>query len=488
MPSLAIGRRQVPFVAASELNECGLACLAAISAFFEGEPGPGRDPRSSPWRAAGARRCSSCATWPSASASARAASRSRSRRSPQLALPAILHWDMNHFVVLERVTKSGIVVMDPAAGRLAVPWATVDTSFTGVALETRVSPGGGSARAAPQGLAARLPRAALAMAQRHRPGRRAVDADGSAGPGRAAADAALDRQRAAGLGRPPGLGAGDRLHPRRPAAGGDLGRPRLDARGVRRSRRLRAEGSLRPRPAPQVGALLPAPPQRRHPQPQPLGRHDPVARHRAAAAGAARRRHVDRDRRRHAARGAVDGRGGDRLRGDQPRRHRGPAPRRDRRLAAKPARRRAGRRLLPRERARRAGDQAVRQGAGPHQRLAQQVRRADQPRPRRRPADDVLDPGLAADERPRQRRPDRARHLARARQPDHARHDDDVLPVPRLPGRAPQPRRAVRDGAAPGAHQRRADRGRDGRRARRRPMQRRSGRSSSPKAPVSASR
>ena len=34
------GRRHVPFVAASELNECGLACLAAISAFFDGEPGP----------------------------------------------------------------------------------------------------------------------------------------------------------------------------------------------------------------------------------------------------------------------------------------------------------------------------------------------------------------------------------------------------------------------------------------------------------------
>ena len=33
------GRRRVPFVAASELNECGLACLAAISAFFHGESG-----------------------------------------------------------------------------------------------------------------------------------------------------------------------------------------------------------------------------------------------------------------------------------------------------------------------------------------------------------------------------------------------------------------------------------------------------------------
>ena len=53
------------------------------------------------------------------------------------------------------------------------------------------------ARARPQGLAARLPRAALAVAQRHRPRRRALDPDGGAGPARAAADAAVDRQRPA---------------------------------------------------------------------------------------------------------------------------------------------------------------------------------------------------------------------------------------------------------------------------------------------------
>src|SRR3954463_6205034 len=34
----------------------------------------------------------------------------------QLRLPAILHWDMNHFVVLKVVTRKGIVVHDPAAG------------------------------------------------------------------------------------------------------------------------------------------------------------------------------------------------------------------------------------------------------------------------------------------------------------------------------------------------------------------------------------
>jgi ATP-binding cassette, subfamily B, bacterial CvaB/MchF/RaxB len=35
----------------------------------------------------------------------------------QLHLPAIVHWDMNHFVVLKSVTRSGVVVHDPTFGR-----------------------------------------------------------------------------------------------------------------------------------------------------------------------------------------------------------------------------------------------------------------------------------------------------------------------------------------------------------------------------------
>jgi ATP-binding cassette subfamily B protein RaxB len=56
-----------------------------------------------------------------------------------LATPAILHWDMNHFVVLERVTRMGILIMDPAAGRLQISWSEVNQSFTGVALEIKTS-------------------------------------------------------------------------------------------------------------------------------------------------------------------------------------------------------------------------------------------------------------------------------------------------------------------------------------------------------------
>lgn len=34
----------------------------------------------------------------------------------QLNLPCILHWSLDHFVVLKKVTSSGVVIFDPARG------------------------------------------------------------------------------------------------------------------------------------------------------------------------------------------------------------------------------------------------------------------------------------------------------------------------------------------------------------------------------------
>ena len=58
----------------------------------------------------------------------------------KLSLPAILHWNLNHFVVLERIkrTLGGeplLVIYDPAVGVLTIPLQTASKSFTGVALE-----------------------------------------------------------------------------------------------------------------------------------------------------------------------------------------------------------------------------------------------------------------------------------------------------------------------------------------------------------------
>src|SRR5215210_7722553 len=53
----------------------------------------------------------------------------------QLKLPAILHWNMSHFVVLKAVTRKGIVVHDPASGEKFYPVAEASKHLTGVALE-----------------------------------------------------------------------------------------------------------------------------------------------------------------------------------------------------------------------------------------------------------------------------------------------------------------------------------------------------------------
>ncbi|MGN6820701.1 MAG: peptidase domain-containing ABC transporter [Sphingomonas sp.] len=53
----------------------------------------------------------------------------------QLQMPAVLHWDLNHFVVIESVRNGKAVILDPAQGRKIMPLATVGKHFTGVALE-----------------------------------------------------------------------------------------------------------------------------------------------------------------------------------------------------------------------------------------------------------------------------------------------------------------------------------------------------------------
>jgi ATP-binding cassette subfamily B protein RaxB len=60
---------------------------------------------------------------------------------PQLQLPAVLHWDLNHFVVLESVSGRTVTIVDPAVGRLTMTLDKMSRHFTGVALELSPSPG-----------------------------------------------------------------------------------------------------------------------------------------------------------------------------------------------------------------------------------------------------------------------------------------------------------------------------------------------------------
>lgn len=53
----------------------------------------------------------------------------------QLQLPAILHWDLNHFVVIEAVVGKIAILLDPATGRRRMELGKLARHFTGVALE-----------------------------------------------------------------------------------------------------------------------------------------------------------------------------------------------------------------------------------------------------------------------------------------------------------------------------------------------------------------
>ena len=53
----------------------------------------------------------------------------------QLKTPCILHWNLNHFVVLVKVGKSKITILDPAFGKRTLSFSEVSEHFTGIALE-----------------------------------------------------------------------------------------------------------------------------------------------------------------------------------------------------------------------------------------------------------------------------------------------------------------------------------------------------------------
>ena len=54
---------------------------------------------------------------------------------PQLQVPCVLHWQMNHFVVLKKATKNKIIIHDPAFGERTYSTEETGDKFTGIALE-----------------------------------------------------------------------------------------------------------------------------------------------------------------------------------------------------------------------------------------------------------------------------------------------------------------------------------------------------------------
>jgi len=133
--SFQFGLRPVlPIVLQAEATECGLACLVMVARYY------GHDVDL-----AGLRRCYpvslkgmsltqiihiagqlSFGTRPL---------RLEPKDMRSLRTPCLLHWDLNHFVVLKRVKRHKIVIHDPARGVRTLSLNEVSDHFTGVALE-----------------------------------------------------------------------------------------------------------------------------------------------------------------------------------------------------------------------------------------------------------------------------------------------------------------------------------------------------------------
>jgi ATP-binding cassette subfamily B protein len=136
LAKLAHARRgkQIPFIQQLQVTDCGAACLAMVLGHL------GRDVSLDEAREAAG---GSARDGADAHAIVRAAEwfglRSRGvaldiEQLPCLPPGSILHWEFNHFVVFERVTKKGIEIVDPGMGPRLVPLARFRESFTGVAL------------------------------------------------------------------------------------------------------------------------------------------------------------------------------------------------------------------------------------------------------------------------------------------------------------------------------------------------------------------
>lgn len=127
-------RRSVPMILQSEAAECGLACLAMLASAHGHET----DLLTLRRRFELSSRGATLARLMDISEQlgfANRAVRLELEELPELQTPCMLHWDLNHFVVLTKATSQKITILDPAVGERTLTMKEVSPHFTGVALE-----------------------------------------------------------------------------------------------------------------------------------------------------------------------------------------------------------------------------------------------------------------------------------------------------------------------------------------------------------------
>ncbi|WP_288380891.1 peptidase domain-containing ABC transporter [uncultured Acinetobacter sp.] len=131
--SLGLGRK-IPLILQTESSECGLACLAMIAGYYGYESDLLTLRQRYPISQKGA----------TLTTLVKIANKLHLTTRPlkleleelnQLRLPCILHWNLNHFVVLKNVSATKITIVDPAFGEKVFTSDQASSHFTGIALE-----------------------------------------------------------------------------------------------------------------------------------------------------------------------------------------------------------------------------------------------------------------------------------------------------------------------------------------------------------------
>ena len=136
--------RRIPVILQSEAPECGIACVAMVASYhgFMTDLVAMRQRMSVSMKGTTLKTIAQIAETMKMSARGVQVSLDALDR---IKLPAILHWDMNHFVVLTKVKGSGssqkITVHDPARGKRVLDRGDTSRHFTGVAMEMVPTPG-----------------------------------------------------------------------------------------------------------------------------------------------------------------------------------------------------------------------------------------------------------------------------------------------------------------------------------------------------------
>ncbi len=134
-----VGARRAPLVLQTEAAECGLACLAMVAGAHGYEIDLAQLRRTFPVSARGTTLAHLTQLAHYLKLSTRAL-KVELNQLGKLQLPAILHWDFNHFVVLTKVGPRQIVVHDPGHGVRELSLDEASRHFTGVALELAPTP------------------------------------------------------------------------------------------------------------------------------------------------------------------------------------------------------------------------------------------------------------------------------------------------------------------------------------------------------------